>query len=60
MDANFAHVIVGHVLVILAKDETKVKGRVYWELKSSTLVGFCDVRDVHLCTTNFKPIVGKG
>jgi hypothetical protein len=32
-DAKLAHNIVGPVPVILAEDETKVKGRVAWESK---------------------------
>jgi len=46
--------------VILAKDETKVRGRVSWEAQSDTLVGFCEPKENHTCITYYKPIVGVG
>ena len=50
----------GHVPVIFAKDETKVKSRIVWEASSDTLVGFCGSMDSHCCVSNFKPVVGCG
>jgi hypothetical protein len=55
-----SHGIEGHVPVILAEDETKVKSRITWEPKFDTLAGFCVQKDNHLCIGNFKPIVGIG
>ena len=59
-DAKIAHGIVGPVPVILAEDETKVKGKVAWEQKSDTLAGFCGVKENHVCMSGFKPSVGSG
>ena len=58
--AKIAHGIVGPVPVILAEDETKVKGRVAWEQKFDTLAGFCGIEKNHVCVSDFKPIVGSG
>jgi hypothetical protein len=60
--AKIAHEIVGRgtILVILAEDETKVKGRVAWDQKFNTLVGSCELEKHHVCMSDFKPIVGSG
>jgi hypothetical protein len=52
------HGITGQVPVILAKDETKVKSRVFWEAKWDTLAGFCGPKLNHVCISNYKPVVG--
>jgi len=52
--------VTGPVPMILSKDETKVKGRVSWEAKWDTLVGFCGAKVDHVCFTKFKPVVGDG
>jgi len=59
-DAKSVHNIVGPVLVILAKDKTKVKGRVAWEPKWDTLVGFYGPCENHICMPTFRPIVDSG
>ena len=59
-DAKLAHNIVGPVPVILAEDETKVKGRVAWEPKWDTLARFCGPSENHVCVSGFNPIVGSG
>lgn len=59
-DAKIAHNIVGPVPVILAEDDTKVKGRISWESKWDTLAGFCGHKTDHVCITTFKPEVGSG
>ena len=57
-DAKGTHGICGPILIILAKDETKVRGRVSWEARMDTLVGFCRPKDIHICITDYKPAVG--
>ena len=57
---KLTHGIVGPVPVILAEDETKVKGRVAWEQKFDTLTGFCGIEKNHICVVILKPIVGSG
>lgn len=59
-NAKHAHGIVGPVPVILAEDETKVKGRVAWDHRWDTLVGFCGPVDNHVCEPNYKELVGTG
>jgi len=59
-DAKIAHNIIGSVPVILAEDETKVKGRMSWEAKWDTLAGFCGPKANHVCITTYKPICGVG
>lgn len=48
-DAKVQHGIEGPIPVILAEDETKVKGRVSWESKWDTLAGFCGPTADHIC-----------
>ena len=45
--AKVAHGISGPIPVILAEDETKVRGRVSWESRWDTMVGFCGPKDSH-------------
>jgi hypothetical protein len=59
-DAKIAHNIIGSVPVILAEDETKVKGRMSWEAKWDTLAGFCGPKANHVCITTYKPVCGVG
>ena len=59
-DAKATLNIVGPVPVILAMDETKVKGRIGWESKWDTLAGFCGPKGDYICTTSFKLEVGFG
>ena len=59
-DAKLAHNILGPVPILLAEDETKVKGRVTWESKWDTLAGFCGPSENHVCVSGFRPIVGSG
>ena len=59
-EAKLAHNIIGPVPVILAEDETKVKGRVAWEPKWDTLAGFCGPSENHVCVPGFRPLVGSG
>lgn len=59
-DAKAAHNIMGPVPVILAEDETKVKGRVAWEPKWDTLAGSCGPLENHVCISGFRPVVGCG
>ena len=59
-DAKSAHGISGSILVIFAEDETKIRGRVSWEARSDTLVGFCGPKDNHSCVSNYKPTIGVG
>lgn len=58
--AKLALGITGPVLVILAEDETKVKGRVAYEPKWDSLAGFCGPLGDHVCLSSFKPLVGFG
>ena len=58
--AKQAHGVVGPVRVILAEDETKVKGRVAWDHQMDTLVGFCGTKTEHVCVTDYKLVVGIG
>ena len=57
-DAKAAHGISGAVPVILVEDETKVRGRVSWEARSDTLLGFCGHTENHKCITDYKPTIG--
>ena len=59
-DAKALHNIVEPVLVISAKDETKVKGRVTWESKWDTIARFCRPKENHACQSGFRPHVGSG
>jgi len=59
-DAKATHGIIGSVPVILAEDETKVRGRVAWEARSDTVVGFCGPKADHVCIPLYKPSVGAG
>ena len=59
-DAKSAHGVQGHVLVILAEDETKVKARISWEARSDALVGFCGPKEDHAFISTFRPQVGDG
>ena len=59
-DAKAALGITGPVPVILAEDETKVRGRVSWEARSDCMVGFCGPRENHVCIPCYKPVVGVG
>ena len=59
-DAKALHNIVGPVPIILAEDETKVKGRVVWEPKWDTLAGFCGPEENHVCHSGFRPHIGNG
>jgi hypothetical protein len=47
--AKKAHGILDPILVILAEDETKVRGRVAWDHCWDTLEGFCGPKDDHIC-----------
>ena len=58
--AKLAHGIVGPIPVILAEDETKVKGRIMWDQKYDTLAGFCGIENNHVCVSDFRLIVGSG
>jgi hypothetical protein len=58
--AKAAHGITGPIPVILAKDETKVRGRVSWEARSDTIIGFCGPKENHICIPHYKPAVGVG
>lgn len=58
--AKEAHGIVGPVPIILAEDETKVKGRISWERKTDALVGFCGSKENHVCKSGYKIVVGSG
>ena len=58
--AKVAHGISGPIPVILAEDETKVRGRVSWESRWDTMVGFCGPKDSHTCIPHYKPTVGVG
>lgn len=57
--AKVALGITGPVPVILAEDETKVKGRVAYEPKWDSLARFCGPIAGHVCVSSFKPIVGS-
>ena len=56
--AMIAHSISRPILVILSKDETKVKSRATWEPKYDTLARFCGPKDNHVCQSRFKLVVG--
>ena len=58
-DAKKALGISGPIPVILAEDETKVRGRVSWEARWDTLLRFCGPIDNHKCITDYKPVVGE-
>jgi len=49
--------IIGPELVILAKDETKVKDRIAWNHLFDTLVGFYGPKEDHVCVSNYKVVV---
>ena len=57
-DAKAALGITTPIPVILAEDETKVRGRVSWEARWDTMVGFCGPKENHVCIPHYKPIVG--
>ena len=59
-DAKVVHGISGPIPIILAEDETKVRGRVSWEARSDTMLGFCRPKESHTCIPNYKPKVGDG
>ena len=58
--AKETHGIIGPIPVILAEDETKVKDRVAWYHCWDRLVGFCGLKDDHICVSNYKVVVGMG
>ena len=58
--AKQAHGITEPVPVILAEDETKVRGRVAYKPKWDSLAGFCGPSESHVCVSSFKPVVGSG
>lgn len=60
IDTKAMHGIFGPIPIILVEDETKVQGRVSWEAKSHTMLGFCGPKESHTCTTNYRPHVGDG
>ena len=51
--------ITGPVSMILAEDETKVRGRIAYEPKLDSLVGFCGPTTNHVCVLDFKPTIGS-
>ena len=57
-NAKAVHGITGHVPIILVEDETKVKGRIAWDHRSDTLVGFYGRKDDHACLSNYCELVG--
>lgn len=59
-DTKEVHGINGLDLIILVEDETKIKGRVVWESKWDTLIGFYGPFDNDVCVFGFKPVVGSG
>ena len=59
-DAKVAHCLSGPIPVILVEDETKVRGRISWEAKWVTMVGFCGPKENYTCIPHYKPIVGVG
>ena len=59
-DAKKMHGIYGPISVILAEDETKVRGRVSWEAQWDTMLGFCGPKKNHRCITDYKPSIGVG
>lgn len=58
--AKFAHGITSPIPVILAEDETKVKGRISWDARGDNLAGFCGPKADHTCISEYKVIVGEG
>ncbi|KAL2630890.1 hypothetical protein R1flu_015576 [Riccia fluitans] len=58
--AKALHGIIGDVVVILAKDETRVKPTVRWEARRDTLIGFCGDKDNHVCKMGLEVEVGSG
>ena len=60
VEAKAAHGISGPIPVILAEDETKNKGRISWEARRDTMLGFCGPQDNHSCITDYKPTIGVG
>lgn len=59
MEAESAHGVEGPILVILAKDETKVKSCISWEACCGGLVGFCGPKEDHVCVSLFEPKLGN-
>ena len=59
-EAKANHGVEGPVPVISAEDETKIKARISWDARSDGLVGFCGVKENHVCISTFKPHVGNG
>ena len=59
-DAKAVHGISGPIPVILAEDETKVCGRISWEARTDTMLGFCGPKESHTCIADYKPKVGDG
>ena len=57
-NAKAAHGIVSPVPIILAEDETKVKGRIAWDHRFDTLVGFCGPKDEHIYLSNYRELLG--
>ena len=45
-DAEVAHGITWPIMVILAKDETKVKAQLAWEAKGDVLTRFCGLKEL--------------
>ena len=46
--------------MILVEDKTKFRGRVSWEARWDTLLGFSGPTDNHKCITDYKPTIGVG
>jgi len=57
-NAKVVHGILGSILVILAKDETKEKGHIAWDHCSKTLVEFYGPKNEHFCLSNYEEVVG--
>ena len=55
-DAKAAHGIIAAILVILAKDETKIRSRVAYEQHFDSLSGFCGPKENHVCVSNYKRV----
>jgi hypothetical protein len=52
--------VIGSIPVILAKDKTKVKGRITWESHNDVLAGFCGPKEGHTCVSQFTFRVSQG
>jgi hypothetical protein len=59
-DVLHANGITRPVPAILVEDETKVKGRVLWHLRSDMLAGFCGPKEGHVYCSNYKVHVRSG